>query len=142
MVPEGWVSERELAEGSDKGSLVTFTGPEGVVGLEILANYSEWGWEVNSESYTDFVLENMEEISVPGTFDIWNRRASPNGGVYVSFSYRQSGNCAGDSLAEALVASKWVFFVHGFACQRNFSEYADVLIDILNSFQPTAYGLR
>ena len=100
MVPEGWAKKSKPLEGSDKGTLVTFSDPGHVARVEILADYSQWGWVDNSESYTDYLLENLEEGVLPGSLDVWNRWDSQNGGVYLKYSYRFSGQCAVDTIAE------------------------------------------
>ena len=141
-VPRDWDREIEFFEDYEKGMRVSFSGPDGVVGISIFAIYSEWGWIDDSDSYINGVFENMEENLIEGTLEIRKKRPSQNGGVYVSSSYQRVGACPVDSVFESLVLRKWLFLVEVYACQRQFSQFEDLLLDSINSFTPTAYGRR
>ncbi len=141
-IPEGWESEVLNIEWAEKGTSVGLTDANGVAGISVVTAYSEMGWLDDSDSYADGVFEILQETLIEGTFEIWQRRPSPNGGVYISSSYQEQGACAIDSEIEALVLRKWAFLVEVFACQRQFSQYEDLLLDTMNSFTPTAYGRR
>ena len=141
-IPEGWEKEIQSLEWAEKGTSIALTDANGVAGITVVAAYSGLGWQDDSGSYADSVFEILQEGLVKGTLQIWSSRPSPNGGVYVRSSYQEQGACPVDSELEALVLRKWALLVEAYACQRNFKQFEDILLDSINSFRPTAYGRR
>ena len=128
-IPEGWERGVLNVEWAEKGTSVGFTDANGVVRISVVTAYSELGWLDDSNSYADGVFEILQETLIEGTFEIWQSRPSPNGGVYISSSYQEQRGCAIDSEIEALALRKWALLVEVFACQRQFSQYKYLLLD-------------